>query len=634
MSRTATLVTAAIVFIIASACGVSEGGGTEDPPNCDEGQMRCGADCVDPLTDPEHCGGCGKACEEGEECVGATCRDAGGGSEDCREVPCTGFTYCDLNTGECLPGCASDSQCPPNEVCDRGIRDCVCDEGFERCGEGCVDVMEDSSHCGGCNQSCLPHQNCEEGECLDLCPAGTVVCGEECIDDVEENPLHCGGCNIVCRSDQYCEEGECRDLCPGETLCGEYCVDVNTDRSHCGDCGNTCEPDEVCVEGSCTSSCPGGGTVCDGVCVDTTTSDQHCGACGNACAYNESCIDSSCRLSSCSGGLTLCGQVCVDTDSDPDHCGGCNQQCPSGESCVGGECGDEPGYCVDYSVADHLKECEGDADCGSPFLCRTMSWLVVMDADDRCVHRTPCVTSPTQVCCREGHVCGKSDGMNATSDFFCCKPGEYVGGLTAVCTDAGATLGCGTSQDCPNEWGRPHCDTTRETPVCIPCSSDDHCPSDRFCDFSTGKCEACTNDSHCTSPENPYCAPDNSRCVACVSDSHCNDPDSPICTASYTCVQCTNHDHCTSSSEPYCRWNSCAECSQDSHCPSTARFCEQGTCMNCPLDFSCSQYSDGRWGCYPDTPPTSSNCTVDDDCTGERICGAPSGQLHRCSYTC
>jgi len=44
---------------------------------------------------------------------------------DCRVEPCPQGFYCNLNTGECLPGCATDSDCPAGEVCDTMTHECV-----------------------------------------------------------------------------------------------------------------------------------------------------------------------------------------------------------------------------------------------------------------------------------------------------------------------------------------------------------------------------------------------------------------------------------------------------------------------------------------------------------------------------
>jgi Stigma-specific protein, Stig1 len=53
------------------------GDATADAPvPCGEAStgITCGGKCVDPLTNPAHCGGCDKACNTGEACVGGICQ--------------------------------------------------------------------------------------------------------------------------------------------------------------------------------------------------------------------------------------------------------------------------------------------------------------------------------------------------------------------------------------------------------------------------------------------------------------------------------------------------------------------------------------------------------------------------------
>jgi Mg-chelatase subunit ChlD len=86
-----------------------------------DGETRCGGECVNINSDPRHCGGCQKACGDGEICTDSNC----GKAPDCREIPCTGFTYCDLGTGKCKPGCDADDQCGPRQSCDVTTHSCV-----------------------------------------------------------------------------------------------------------------------------------------------------------------------------------------------------------------------------------------------------------------------------------------------------------------------------------------------------------------------------------------------------------------------------------------------------------------------------------------------------------------------------
>ena len=120
---------------------------------CVAGQSCCAGSCVDLLSDPGNCGGCGTVCESG------SCLDGG----------------------------------------------CGCADGLTDCAGACVDTTSDPNHCGACGAFCAT------GECFDSqCYCGEVPCGGcelgvcdgACVDTTSD-PNHCGGCRIVC------ESGEC-----------------------------------------------------------------------------------------------------------------------------------------------------------------------------------------------------------------------------------------------------------------------------------------------------------------------------------------------------------------------------------------------------------------------------------------
>lgn len=92
--------------------------------------------------------------------------------------------------------------------------------------------------------------------------------------------------------------GACALECGGATpeLCGDSCVDTNTDRVHCGACDNACDPGEICADGSCVVSCMAGLELCGGACTNTDYDRNHCGACGEACSDRQACVEGRCRL--------------------------------------------------------------------------------------------------------------------------------------------------------------------------------------------------------------------------------------------------------------------------------------------------------------------------------------------------
>jgi Cys-rich repeat protein len=113
--------------------------GTDVPPDSGSGDAAdgTGGDDAGPLGDevgPQgDDGGAGDAPNDGTAPDSGTAdgaaedADAGGGDRptDCRVEPCPQGYYCNLNTGECLPGCATDSDCPAGEVCDTINHECV-----------------------------------------------------------------------------------------------------------------------------------------------------------------------------------------------------------------------------------------------------------------------------------------------------------------------------------------------------------------------------------------------------------------------------------------------------------------------------------------------------------------------------
>ena len=222
------------------------------PPNpfipiatdCGTERRACGDECIDTGSDPSHCGDCFVSCPRGTVCDGGACANPG----DCRrdDVECTGFSYCDATTGDCLRGCDQDEQCAGgNEACDIAMHQCVCAAGFERCAFDCIDLQTDPRFCGNCETSCPPGFACEGGLCSDLgdCRANGVGCSGFTFCDEAT-----GDCLPGCGDD---------DQCPGD---GEVC-DLDTHECICD------EGFELCSEGCCPTGCPPGEVELDDVCA-------------------------------------------------------------------------------------------------------------------------------------------------------------------------------------------------------------------------------------------------------------------------------------------------------------------------------------------------------------------------------
>ncbi len=108
-----------------------------------------------------------------------------------------------------------------------------------------------------------------------------------------------------------------------------------------------CDPGERCVDGRCVGldagtagdagGCPAGRSLCGDACVDTQTDEANCGRCDAACAVGESCVAGAC-LVDCAEGESRCAGTCVDTQTDEANCGGCATACAEGEECREGDC--------------------------------------------------------------------------------------------------------------------------------------------------------------------------------------------------------------------------------------------------------------------------------------------------------
>jgi hypothetical protein len=174
-------------------------------PACPQGLSRCGGACVHTGSDPNHCGGCGRACGTGLECHDGVC------------------------------GTGSDW---PKIVCDGAV----------------IDPTSDNQNCGGCGLACEVTKGfvCVAGTCS--CVSGMNNCNGTC-RNLQSDPLACGSCTTTCAVGTVCSAGTCSCVCPtGQICCGVatlYCTNPASDPKNCGGCGNTCMAGETCVNGKC-----------------------------------------------------------------------------------------------------------------------------------------------------------------------------------------------------------------------------------------------------------------------------------------------------------------------------------------------------------------------------------------------
>ena len=361
-------------------------------------------------------------------------------------VECTGTTReCDSGTTtrrECVNGAWQTEDCwnrqDGNKTCYKGnctpcndasFATCASDDTRRRCVEGawddtpCTDptpLCKDGS-CVGCldDEDCPPTQSCSSNSCT--CDEPLELCGEVCVD-TQTDASHCGVCEHECADPTgTCAEGEC-------VACA-----LN------GDCPAT---GQTCVDGEC--QCPNEQQVCDASCVDLSQDDANCGRCGKACPVSQQCEGGTCA---CIDSLTMCGETCVDTQTDASHCGVCEHECadPTG-TCAGGECvacalnGDCPATgqtCVDGACQcpDEQQVCEAscvdttssDAYCGDCFTHCTETPTTPHCLDSACVEcrsSDDCETADRPFCDDVAHVCVECLGTSDCTNEDQCQDGE------------------------------------------------------------------------------------------------------------------------------------------------------------------------------------------------------------------
>lgn len=172
--------------------------------SCSGKPLTCDGVCVDPATDPDHCGGCDPWCLTGASCA----------------------------SGQC-------SACPGSAV---------------TCADACVDTDTDPDHCGDCTTTCPVDAACALGQCsctktLCGCTAGDDACTEECVD-LQTSARHCNVCGHACGANEVCVDGTCE--CPADrATCTSGCADLDTDLANCGKCENACGAQKACIDGAC-----------------------------------------------------------------------------------------------------------------------------------------------------------------------------------------------------------------------------------------------------------------------------------------------------------------------------------------------------------------------------------------------
>lgn len=296
---------------------------------------------------------------------------------------------CDEETSKTSMDTLSDSDVAVLDS-DRLCGTVACSDAQTCCDFECVDLEEDTGHCGTCGNACGTGESCSAGECRcggETCTSDELCCGPlvGCVT-ASSDPQHCGACGNVCADTESCSAGLC--LCEGpegpeqcrtgESCCpGTGCVEVAGDPEHCGACGQACGGGERCDGGTClcgdavacgdgelccgetptcmaadAPQCQCGDTACSAgqgccdvegteQCTPTTRNEQNCGACGVTCTEREECQGGGCQcfrnFADCDGDA---GNGCeVRLNAEFSNCSSCGLSCEPGEVCDGlGQC--------------------------------------------------------------------------------------------------------------------------------------------------------------------------------------------------------------------------------------------------------------------------------------------------------
>ncbi len=657
-----------------SACPLTCPMGTTcDPTVGCVGSSACAtsSDCVDTdaCTETERCDPASRRCVyspldgdgDGEPpvvCGGRDCDDAD------PSVGTRGTESCDLRDNDC-DGVVDDepTDCPAGSRCTAGACECTT-PGFELCSfDACADTRSDPENCGSCFRRCDSTTTCVAGECV-CSGAGLTLCGTTCVD-LSSDPSHCGSCGTFCSSGS-CATGVCDGFDAGPPPdagarpdAGSVLRDAGVRVDAGAPCaqGVPCTPDRGCSIGECIaetagtigdatdpiSGLPGGATTIPttnwvgGYCTTDlalpvgtagacdpdapTDVDDGCGTCGQCAAAGE---DASGRT------VTLCLAACTPAAT--------TNPCRAGYTCQFGLDACVPGCGSDTECRVYRRDnnANGIYDPGVDLL--TYDPL----SSATCNMTTGRCDQPGAVGAVAGIACTRDAQCEANGECFAEIAYGWDGGY---CTKRGCDLvgrACAGAGSVCQDIGVPlclrGCDVGAE-PVADRLGVAGHgagCRAGYKCLWNEIDGAGVPNNGACI-PGNYNAIVTNNVGAACNSTGPTDDPDA-------RCYSPFGYGRCLTPAlwggtpalpSGMCTILNCAApgidtampCGPSGQCVSlggtlTACFANCTTAATCPTGYAC-----GEVGLPTDPHACVPNCAADGDCTVDRRCQIPVGEL-------
>ena len=592
-----------------------------------------GIQCVDFMTDSNHCGKKNNVCKDGNVCIGGHCKANPctnpletaclvGEENKCFNINATNKDHC----GACNYKCSDHNVTnATSDACYDGECQYTCNTGFVNVGGGatadtikCINPRTDYNHCGASSATSrgddcarYPGKSCKDGTCA--CPDGQTYCDRKCVVLSSVNIDSCSDDKITCKSGF--------DRCDMTKVA---CQDLNQDKEHCGKCSTKCNKDESCYNGQCVvNECANGQTLCDvegkAECRYTMSEDAaHCGACNYVCsahplknAKSNSCIDGQCQYV-CDdnftniGGATASTINCVDFMTDSNHCGKKDNVCKDGNVCIGGHCKANP--CTNSSETACLVGEENkcfNINATNKEHCGACNYKC---SEHKVTNATSdvCKAGKCQYTCNTGFV---NVGGGATADTIKCidprNDYNHCGKLDAntyedcskkpgtKCVDGVCTLNCPTGQQvcgthCLNftELNIDKCNNG--TLVCLKDFENVDGKAENGCEVNLK-----TDSNNCgikgKKCENGYC--NNGTCQT----TNCPQNELP-CGENGACENVVNNvNHCgycgntCSGTTSVCSNRKCVECVDDGQCSGDKTRCNNlsGICQECLISDHC-----------------------------------------------